>query len=80
MIEEAHFSIEDRKTLTSVEVKLDRAITDIANLANNFASKTDFADLKQRTDKLEDNNRWIVRLIMGVIITAVLSLVVVNYK
>lgn len=77
MNEDAHFTGADRKTLTQVETKLDRALEDIKNLANNFAGKAEYLLLVKRVESLEDNNKWIVRLIIGTIILAVLGLVIV---
>lgn len=74
----AHFTQEDRAKLISVEVKLDRAINDIAIMGNNYATKIELKDIEKRTEKLEDDRKWLVRLILGVVILAILSLVVIS--
>lgn len=50
---ETHFTEKDRATLTTVEVKLDRAIQDIASLTNSFATKEDVKDHELRIRRLE---------------------------
>jgi hypothetical protein len=73
---ETHFTEKDRATLTTLEVKLDRAILDIAALTHSFASKSDLTDVEKRIDNLEDNQKWVVRSIIGIVIMALMALIV----
>lgn len=76
--EETHFTTQDRVTLIEVKTKLDRAIQDISNLGTNYAEKSDHLSLAKRVSSLESNITWVVRTIIGVIILALLSLVIIN--
>jgi hypothetical protein len=78
MQDEAHFTQADRKTLNQLEIKMDRALMDIANLTNNFASKGDLSDLETRLKNVEDNQKWVVRTIIGFVILALMGLIIVN--
>ncbi len=80
---EAHFTHEDRKTLQKLsehsavlESMLDRAISDIKDLGNNFASQSDMVDIQKRMDKQEDSVKWIVRLVIGTVILGILYLLI----
>lgn len=73
---ENHFTEKDRATLTTLEVKLDRAIQDIAALTNTYATKADLFNLEKEIRDLEDNQKWVVRSIIGVVITIIVGLVV----
>jgi|SRR6185295_20295316 len=53
MEETANFTTEDRKTLTKVETKLDRAIEDISKLSSNFATKEELSTLDKRLTPTE---------------------------
>lgn len=75
-MDEAHFTQADRRTLTQVETKLDRAIDDIKSLSTNFASKNDLDDLEKRVISLEDNNKWVVRAIIGIVISALIGILI----
>ncbi len=59
-MEDTHFTAQDRHTLTELtkiaavlESKLDRAISDISSMTNNFATKAENADHEQRIRVLE---------------------------
>lgn len=78
MDEQAHFTTQDRKTLADLSItqgqlitKMDRAIQDIQNLANNFVNMTEHAALIKRVEQLESNNRQIVFTILGIILSGV---------
>lgn len=75
---ETHFTEKDRATLTTLEVKLDRAIQDIAALSANFALKSELADALKKIEKLESNQTWVTRTIIGIIIVALLGLVIIS--
>lgn len=77
---DTHFTVQDRRTLTQVETKLDRAIDDIKNLTNNFASKTEFLDLQKEVDEMRRNINKGVWIVLTVVIIAVLSLVIINHN
>ncbi len=86
-MEEAHFTQKDRETLGKLsessavlESKLDRAIDDIKGLSNNFASKTSVDNIEKRVKSIEDNNKWVVRVVLGIVISAILGLVVVTTR
>ena len=70
---QTHFTAQDRRLLTVLETKLDRALIDISNLGSNYAEKIVVAALADRVAKLEDNNKWIARTIGGIIISAIMA-------
>lgn len=72
------FSAKDRELLTRMDTKLERVIADVANLANNFATKEELATVKTEVDKIADTNKWLVRLIIGSVILAGLGLILVK--
>lgn len=76
--ETAHFTQRDRVTLIQVETKLDRVIEDVKALTNSFAGKDDLIALEARVSKIESGNTWLIRLILGVVILGVLSLVIIS--
>jgi len=78
--EETHFTNKDRETLIEVRTKLDRAITDISNLGSNYADKGDHNTLVKRVDALEDNNKWIIRTILTIIIAAVMGGIIITTR
>lgn len=83
MEQDAHFTIQDRKTLTQVETKLDRAIDDIKNLTNNFAQKSEVSAMKEdyearlRTLEKESEDHALVKKVVysaiGFILISVLG-------
>lgn len=85
--QEAHFTNEDRQTLVMLsqssavlESKLDRVIKDVSDLTNNFAEKTELADVERRVDNIESNLSKAVWIVLSIVILAILSLVVISYK
>lgn len=82
---DAHFTIQDRKTLQELsqssavlESKLDRAISDIAALTNNFVTLVQYKELEKEVKDLRSNTTWIVRTILGIIVAAILGLLLIK--
>lgn len=60
-------SLEELKTwVKELTIKVD----------DTYATKTELFDIKQDVDDLRNNNKWIVRLILGIVISAVLALII----
>jgi outer membrane murein-binding lipoprotein Lpp len=74
----SHFTNSDRVLITKLDVKVERLINDVAELRNNFATKEELSTISQEVDAIKNTNTWIVRLIIGAIILAVLGLVLVR--
>lgn len=77
-MESAHFTQKDRDLLTTLDVKISRAISDIKDLGVNFASKESVSDLEKRTEKMENDIKWAVRLVIGIVITSLLGLILIK--
>lgn len=52
---DAHFTQGDRDLMVEMNTTLKRAVSDIQNLSNNFASKTDIVDHEKRMRILESS-------------------------
>lgn len=50
------------------------------SIINNFAPKEALATLSARVDSLESDRKWIVRLVVGAVVFAVLALIGVGMK
>jgi uncharacterized coiled-coil DUF342 family protein len=83
--------IEDKtgERLAVVETKIDmmnKAIIELTariadlsrDLTNGKASKNELADLEKRLKVLEDERSWVVRVILGVLLTAILGTIIVT--
>lgn len=61
---------------------LDQTLSNVTethkNLDKDKAEKTAFDDLVRRVNNIEDNQKWLVRLLMGLIIAAVVGTVIVT--
>jgi hypothetical protein len=49
-------------------------------LVNNFASVTDLKNVSDRVSDLENDRKWLIRLVVGAVVFAVLSLIGVGFK
>ena len=76
--EETHFTNQDRKVLTQLEINVARLIEDMNKFTNAFVDRTEFNALCVRVSSLENNSTWVVRTVVGVVIIALLSLIVVK--
>lgn len=76
--EENHFTNQDREILITLKTQVFRLIEDVKNTTNNFVEKTEHKNLVIRVDKLESNNLWVVRVIIGVIIISLLGLIIIS--
>lgn len=56
-----------RVDVTRIETKIDA----------NYVTKEEQKAVVKRVDDLEDNNKWIVRLVISLIVTAMIGLVIV---
>jgi hypothetical protein len=50
------------------------------NIVNSFASKSDVTAVDVRVTSLESDRKWLVRLVMGAVIFAMLALIGVGLK
>lgn len=53
-MQEAHFTEEDRKILTTLSVQMGRALDDIKDLKDNYSGRINVLELN-KTDKAESN-------------------------
>ncbi|KNY21639.1 hypothetical protein [Methylobacterium sp. ARG-1] len=58
-----------------LDKKLDRFFDEVKA---NYASKSDLKNLKDDVDKLNANIGWLVKIIIGVVVVAILGLVIVK--
>jgi hypothetical protein len=58
-------------------VKHDKRLTE---LVSNFASTSDVTSLAVRVASLESDRKWLVRLVIGSVVFAVLALIGVGFK
>ena len=57
--------------------KAEKTVTDsLSHRVDNRADKGAVESLERRVSNIEDNNKWLVRLVLGVVILAVIGLVV----
>lgn len=52
----------------------------LEQLATNFATNTDLGAVSARVTDLENDRKWLVRLVVGAVVFAVLSLIGVGFK
>ena len=76
--DETHFTNQDRRVLTQLEVNVGNLLTDIKKFTESFVEKAEFTALILRVANLEDNNKWLVRTVIGFVIVALLGLVMVS--
>lgn len=76
--EETHFTNQDRKVLTQLEINVARLLEDMNKFTNAFVDKSEFNALCVRVSNLENNSTWVVRTVVGVVILALLSLIVIK--
>ena len=76
--EPAHFTQRDRDLMVSMNTKLERAISDIQSLSNNFVEKVEFREVinqgKDREERLR-NAEDKIRLIWGAL--SIISFIVI---
>jgi hypothetical protein len=58
-----------------LDKKLDRFFDEVKN---NYATKSEVKDLKEDVDKLNANIGWLVKIIIGAVVVALLGLVIVK--
>lgn len=61
--------------VAQLDKKLDRFFDEVKN---NYASKTDLKNVKDDVDKLNNNIGWLVKIIIGAVVIALLGLVIVK--
>ncbi len=64
-----------KEKVGSIDKKLDALA---ASLSNVYATRADMRVLKEDIDGLKSNQGWIIKLIVGAVIVAVLGLVIVK--
>jgi len=75
--EENHFTNQDREILITLKAQVQRVISDVQTMTNNFVDKTEHYILVKRVEALEDNNTWVVRLIVGMVVTALVGTILI---
>ena len=69
----------DVRVLTVQVVELTKKVDEIrSDLKNTFASKEELREVRQNVTDLKSNLGWVVKLALGLIITAVIGLVIVK--
>jgi hypothetical protein len=58
-----------------LDKKLDRFFDEVKN---SYATRTDLHNLKEDVDKLNSNIGWLVKIIIGAVVVALLGLVIVK--
>ncbi|MFC6047181.1 hypothetical protein ACFPYM_04965 [Methylobacterium hispanicum] len=61
--------------VAQLDKKLDRFFEEVKN---NYASKADLKNVKDDVDKLNNNIGWLVKIIIGAVVVALLGLVIVK--
>lgn len=61
--------------VAQLDKKLDRFFEEVKN---NYASKADLKNVKDDVDKLNNNIGWLVKIIIGAVVIALLGLVIVK--
>ncbi len=61
--------------VAQLDKKLDRFFDEVKN---NYASKADLKNVKDDVDKLNNNIGWLVKIIIGAVVVALLGLVIVK--
>lgn len=78
---EINFGIMSTK-IDNIEGSIEGMRQDIKDLANkidsNYVTRVEHVNLERRVVGIESSMSWIVRLIVGIVITAVLGLIVVS--
>ena len=71
-MEQSKFEREVLERLTAIETKLD--LQDYKGIQEKVESSLNKAkNNEERISKLEDSQRWLVRLVLGVVITAIVA-------
>lgn len=79
-MQETHFTKEDRKTLTLLESHVFDLKNNFAMVSMNFVEKIQVDAIEKRLSSLEDDKKWLIRIIVGTIIMAVLSFIIYTKK
>lgn len=75
--EENQFTNQDREILITLKAQVQRVISDVQTMTNNFVDKTEHYVLAKRVEALEANNTWVVRLIVGMVVTALVGTILI---
>lgn len=71
-------------SMKNIEDKVDdikeTLTTFISSADTKYSSKEEFKQNKDRIDKIDDNIKWIVKIVIWTVILAMLSLVVIKFK
>lgn len=84
MPDPAHFTQKDRDVIlrlvevnARIEEKLERALSDIKSMNDNLVTRKEFESATFRIKNLEDNQRWLARTVIGLVITGLVGLIIV---
>ena len=58
--------------------EVEKLVIKIDELSDQFVTKPELKNLSKRVDEIESNNTWIVRLLIGSIVSAVLAYIGLN--
>lgn len=64
--------------LEAVGTSLAELRTELRELKSNFATKTELGELDKKVNDLRNWNKWVVQIVGGLILTAIISLVVLK--
>lgn len=65
-------------TINSLQSSLQQSVNGVSSDLSDKADRNDMRALEKRVNELEDNNKWLFRLVIGFIILAVLGFVFAN--
>lgn len=62
-----------KQAVGGIDKKLDHIAVD---LRDTYARKTDVKEVEERVKKLNDNISWVIKIVIGAVIVAVLGLII----
>lgn len=69
-----------RESLIRIEESLAQVRRDVAEMKEdqkqNYVTRYEFMNVKSDVDSLNDNVKWVVRLVMGLVLSAVVGLAI----
>ena len=66
------------KDIEYIKLSMEELKKLIAEVKDGYAKKEEFESLKRRVQHIEGNATWLVRIIIGAVIVAILSLVLIT--
>lgn len=70
-----------RESLIRIEESLAQVRRDVAEMKEdqkqNYVTRYEFMNTRKDVDDILDNNKWLIRLVMGAVVTAIMGLILV---